>query len=177
MSCMGFVNEMAQPLHKKEGEKTDVKPKKKEVSMSALVRYNSPVESLSNWFDDFMDGSLFEAMDRDLTMHNWPKVDIVEEKDHYLLRADLPGMDKKDVSVVVEKDSLRIEGHKKEEKKKEKGRYSHFERTYGQFSRSFVLPDEVNAEKIEASMKNGVLELRLPKREEARRKSIEVKIN
>lgn len=145
--------------------------------MNALVRYNSPMNTLTNWIDELMEGSLFDAVDRELGTNSWPKVDILEENDHYLLRADLPGIDKKDVSVVVEKNSLRIEGHKKEEKKREKGKYCHFERSYGHFSRSFVLPDEVNAEKIEASMKNGVLELRLPKREEARRKAIEVKIN
>ncbi len=145
--------------------------------MNALVRYSNPVTSLSSWLDDILGGSLFEAADRELVWGNWPKVDISEEDDHYELKADLPGMDKKDISISIEKGVLSIEGEKKEETRKGKGKYCHYERSYGRFSRSFTLPDEVDAEKIEARMNNGVLELRLPKSERARRKAIEVKIN
>jgi len=133
---------------------------------------------LSSWLDDFFgNNSMFEALDREFTSGTWPRVDITEEDNTYVIKADIPGLDKKDISVTVENGTLRIEGEKKEELKKEKDKYFHLERTYGRFSRNFALPEEVDANGIDAKMNNGVLELRLPKTEKARPKAIEVKIN
>ncbi len=144
--------------------------------MSALIHYNSPVSGLSNWLDSFFNDSVFEAFDREVVDSNFPRVDITENGDNYLIRADLPGMDKKDISITIENGTLKIEGEKKEEQKKEHGKYYHLERRYGKFSRSFILPDEVLSEKIDAKMNNGVLELTLPKTEKAIPKAIEVKV-
>lgn len=143
--------------------------------MGALIRYSRPASTLADLLDDFFGESVFESTDRDFPAL-WPRVDITEETDHYALHADLPGLDRKDVKITVENGVLRIEGEKKEEKKREKGTYSHLERSYGQFSRSFTLPDGIDAEQIGAKMNNGVLELKLPKSEQAKRKAIEIKV-
>lgn len=145
--------------------------------MSSLIHYERPLQTLSSLFEDFIGDNAYESVNRELTNGDWPRVDIEEAEDQYIIKADLPGMDKKDVFITVEKGTIRLEGEKKTEQKKEKGRYSHLERSYGRFSRSFALPDEVDTEKINASMNNGVLELTLPKSEKAKPRSIEVKIN
>jgi HSP20 family protein len=145
--------------------------------MSALIRFERPMTALSSLFDDFFGNPVYESVNRELTYGSWPKVDIEEKESGYAIRADLPGLDKKDIAITVENGTLRIEGEKKEEHKVEKDRYYHLERSYGKFSRSFALPDEIDSGNIAASMKNGVLELTLPKSEKAKPKSIDVKIN
>lgn len=145
--------------------------------MNSLIRYSNPMSSLSNWIEEFFnDNRCYNSIDRELTSGNFPRVDITENETSYQIKADLPGMDKKDIAVNIENGVIRIEGEKKEEHKKEHGKYFHLERSYGHFSRSFALPEEVNAEKIEAKMHNGVLEVILPKSERARPKAIEVKV-
>ncbi len=145
--------------------------------MSALIRFERPVSSLSTLFDDFFGSNAFESVDRQVTGTSWPKVDIEESDAGYMIHADLPGLDKDAVKITIENGTLLIEGEKKAESRREKDRYYHLERSYGKFSRSFALPDEVDSQKISASMKNGVLELTLPKSEQAKPKSIEVKVN
>ena len=145
--------------------------------MTALTRYRAPTRSLSQLLDEFFDGSTFNRYDRRLSAGTWPKVDIVESDSEYTLRADLPGITKDDIKVTVENGVLSIAGEKKEEKQeKKKDRYSYFERSYGSFSRSFNLPEHVDAKNIEARCRNGVLELKLKKSEPAKPKSIEVKV-
>ena len=144
--------------------------------MSALIRFERPSTTLSSFFDDFFGENAFESVNREFSAGAWPKVDIEETENGYAIRADLPGMDKKDVSITVENGTLRIEGEKTEEHKKEKGRYYHLERSYGRFSRSFALPEDTDMEHIVAAMNNGVLELTLPKNEAAKPKAIEVKV-
>ena len=143
--------------------------------MNALIRHNNPVNSLTTWLDSFFDEPIFESIDREFT-GRFPKVDISENDTTYSIKADLPGLDKSDVSITVENGTLTIQGEKKEEHKKEHGKYYHLERSYGKFARSFMLPEEVLADKIDAKMHNGVLELTLPKTERATPRAIEVKI-
>jgi HSP20 family protein len=145
--------------------------------MSALIRYETPTTTLSNLFDDFLGNGVFNAWDRDISLVNYPRVDIVEEKDTYKITADMPGLDKKDIVVEIKNGVLSLSGEKKEEKtEKDKGRYYHYERRYGSFRREFALPDHVDAEHIEAKYANGVLELTLKKTEGAKPKQIEVKV-
>ncbi len=102
-------------------------------------------------------------------------VDIYSDSDHIFLEAELPGLSKKDVDVSVEKGVLTITG-KKTHEKIEKDHVHHLqERYFGSFSRSFTLPAIVDAKKIEAAMKDGVLRVTLNKREKAKAKRIEVK--
>ncbi|WP_414473879.1 Hsp20/alpha crystallin family protein [Microvirga sp. M2] len=103
-----------------------------------------------------------------------PVVDLVEKPDRYEVTAELPGMDEKNIEVKLSNGSLVISGEKKEEKEGKEANYFMTERRYGSFQRAIRLPEGVNADKIEASFKNGVLAVILPKTEEAK---TETKIN
>ncbi len=107
-----------------------------------------------------------------------PAVEIIEKKDKYILKAELPGIDKNDISIEIDENNvLTISGVKKEEieeNKKEEG-YYYSERVYGEFKRSFQLADDINIEKIEAEFKDGVLTIILPKKEEKKSKKITLK--
>lgn len=146
--------------------------------MSALVRYHNPDLSLSDWFEELLGDGLYSRSGRDITSTSWPRVDIVEDDAGYTLHADIPGMDKKDIRVTVENGVLTISGEKKTERKdKKKGSYEYYERSYGAFSRSFNLPEHVNADAIDASYGNGVLELKLKKTADAKPRQIDIKVN
>ena len=106
-----------------------------------------------------------------------PAVDIYDNNSNLVIKADLPGMAQKDIDVSVEDDVLRIKGEKKKEHEEKKDDYFRLERSYGYFERSFALPTNVDAAKVKATYKDGVLELTLPKREEAKPKQIKVDIN
>ena len=145
--------------------------------MSALIRYETPATTLSDLLDGFLDNGFFNAWDRDISLASYPRVDIVEEKDTYKITADMPGLDKKDISVEIKNGVLALSGEKKEEKtERDKNRYYHFERRFGSFRREFALPDHVDSDHVEAKYANGVLELTLKKTEAAKPKAIEVKV-
>jgi HSP20 family protein len=145
--------------------------------MNALIRFPNPATALSELIDDFFGSTELSRPNRELVATRWPEVDVVEDEKSYLLRADMPGLEKKDISVTVENGVLSISGEKKEERKEQKdGRFTYYERSYGKFNRSFNLPEHVDAEHIEANYKNGVLELKINKTEKAKPKEIEVKI-
>ncbi len=145
--------------------------------MSSLIRFQPAVTTLSDFFDEALNGNFFSRWNRELPETAYPTVDIVEGKDGFHIKADMPGLDKKDIKVEVENGVLTISGEKKEEKvEQEKNRYYHLERTYGSFCRSFRLPDNVSSENVDAKYANGVLELTLKKIEAAKPKSIEVKV-
>ncbi len=103
-------------------------------------------------------------------------VDITDEKDNIRVRAELPGLKKEDVEVSVEGDILTIKGEKKQEKETKEKDYIRSERYYGAFHRSFTLPAGVDAQKVNASYKDGVLEITLPKREDAKPKQVKVEV-
>ena len=109
---------------------------------------------------------------------NWrPSVDIFEDDDKLVLSVEVPGIDKKDIKINVENNVLSISGERKFEQEEKKDNFRRIERRYGSFYRSFTLPRAVDTEKIEATTKNGVLEITLPKREEAKPRQIEVSVN
>ena len=105
-----------------------------------------------------------------------PTVDLYEEKDEIVVKAELPGLTKDDIHVSLSDNILTIKGEKKKEEEDSGKDYYRSERVYGAFIRSLPLPAEVNPEKIHAAFKNGVLEVRLPKSEEAKKKAINVKV-
>ncbi|MCX8038345.1 MAG: Hsp20/alpha crystallin family protein [Candidatus Sumerlaeia bacterium] len=116
------------------------------------------------WFPSFIGGDLE------------PAVDIHEDDKEIVVTAELPGLKKDDFSVDLVGDRLTIRGEKKTEREERKRGAYYCERSYGSFSRTFVLPCEVQADKAEATYKDGVLTLRLPKTETAKPKQIAVKV-
>ncbi len=105
-----------------------------------------------------------------------PPVDVVEEKDRYVVRADLPGVDPADIEVTAEKGILTLRGERKAEKRESGDGYERIERVMGSFTRRFALPENVQADEIKAKFVHGVLEVTIPKQPEvaARRVSVEV---
>ncbi len=106
-----------------------------------------------------------------------PAVDIYEDDQGIVLKADLPDMDPKDVEVRIEDNTLYLKGERKMEQEVNENNYHRIERSYGSFARSFVLPHTVSPEKIAADYKNGVLKITMPKREESKPKQIKVNVN
>src|SRR5947207_9980669 len=106
-----------------------------------------------------------------------PSVDIFENKDHIVLEAELPGMNREDFELSVENNVITLRGERHFEKKDESDNYHRVERSYGSFTRSFTLPNTVSAERANAEYSNGVLRVTLPKREETKARRIEIKTN
>jgi len=106
-----------------------------------------------------------------------PSVDVYETDDEYVFEFELPGFKKDDVKVKVEDNVLTVSSEVKEEKKEDKGKNYHIvERRYGSFKRQFSLPEDCEVEKIDAKFENGVLQLKIQKKEEEKKKAIDVQI-
>jgi HSP20 family protein len=137
--------------------------------------------SLSH-FDPLANLRLFEdAFTRMLTEPQtnrpWaPSVDIYETENELVLKADLPDVDLKDIDVRVENQTLSISGERKFEKADAAKGYHRMERNYGQFTRSFAVPNSFDTEKIAADYKNGVLSVSLPKKEAAKPRQVKVEV-
>ena len=105
-----------------------------------------------------------------------PPVDIVENENELVVKADVPDMKFEDIDVRMENGTLTLRGERKFEKKSENGGYHRIERSYGSFARYFSLPDTVEADKVAAEFKNGVLTVTLPKKEAAKPRTIKVAV-
>ncbi len=105
-----------------------------------------------------------------------PTVEVKEETDHYILHADLPGLQKEDFSIAVEGNTLTLKGERKEEKESKENGARYTERVYGAFSRVLDFPTEIEAGQVKAAFKNGVLEITLPKSEKSKPKKVDVEI-
>ena len=141
--------------------------------MKTLVRYNPRSLSLASNFDRMMD-SFFS--DSPVTRSYAPTVDIREDENKYVLEAELPGLTEKDIDVKVEDNLLSISSKTEEKAEEKKNGYILRERRSKSFSRSFVVPKDVDKEKIEAGFKNGLLSLNLHKAPAAKPKSVEIKV-
>jgi HSP20 family protein len=106
-----------------------------------------------------------------------PAVDVYEEKDNVVIKAEIPGLSKEDISVQVTDSTLTIKGEKKREEEVKEDDYYRCERSFGSFTRAVNLPCDVKADQVKASFKNGVIEVRMSKTEEAKKKTITVKID
>ncbi len=104
-----------------------------------------------------------------------PAVDVSETGDKITIKAEVPGMEAKDIEIAMVGDTLTIKGEKKLEREEKEENYHTVERSYGSFTRAMKLPATVEADKVEASYKNGVLTVVLPKKEEVKPKAIEIK--
>lgn len=171
---------------------TQLPVKKEAVAPEAAEPTRHPLVSLrremDRLFDDFASGwpswplgrRLFEPrLWRDMEVEvNQPVVDVSETAQEYLISAELPGIEEKDIEVTLSDESITIKGEKKQEKEESGKGYQLSERSYGLFERSFGLPAGVDTAKISAQFSKGVLKLTLPKTAEAQRKQpkrIEVK--
>lgn len=113
--------------------------------------------------------------DEEIARGAWtPPVDIYENKDHIVLEAELPGMNREDFELTIENNVLTLRGERRFEKKDESDNYHRVERSYGAFSRSFTLPQTISGEGATAEYKNGVLRVTLAKREEVKARRIEI---
>ncbi|MGC9221905.1 MAG: Hsp20/alpha crystallin family protein [Solirubrobacteraceae bacterium] len=125
--------------------------------------------------------SLFESPVRasgsDGSQRRWiPAMDLVETDDHYVLRADLPGVSESDVKIELESDVLTISGERHSEHTAEQGGYLRIERSYGSFSRSLTLPEGVNPEAVSAKFDRGVLEVSIPKPEQIKPRKVTISV-
>jgi HSP20 family protein len=131
--------------------------------------------SIRQLFDNFMDF----PKDWEFPMDGgelFPSVDISETPQQYNIRAEMPGMKKEDAKISINNNVLTISGEKKSETKTEDKKYHRVESYYGAFQRSFTLPGGIKADKVEAQFKDGVLAITVPKSEEAKSKTVEIKV-
>ena len=111
------------------------------------------------------------------TLRRWvPAMDLLETADHFVLRADLPGMTQDDVKIELEDSVLTVSGERKAEHEDRQEGFYRVERAFGNFSRSLTLPKGVNADAVTASFDNGVLEIRIPKPEESKPRRISIAV-
>lgn len=150
-----------------------------EAAMLPARRTNSPPhplarlhDDLDRLFDSFFGGSGMPSLAR-LNRPSWPglasgflrpSVDIAENKTGYTIRVEIPGVEKEDVKLTIEDDTLLITGEKRQEKEGNDGGYHCVERSYGSFQRVISLPADCNHEKLEAKFRNGVLTITLPRK-------------
>ena len=147
--------------------------------MTTIARLE-PFRGLSTLQDQFnrLFNEQFRNPSEESALTSWaPAVDIYETPNELVVKADLPDVNEKDIDVRVENNLLTIRGERKFEKSVSEENFLRVERTYGSFSRSFSLPNTVNAEKIGAEYKNGVLTVTLPKREESKPRQVKVTVN
>jgi HSP20 family protein len=144
------------------------------------LREFMPFREMEKFFEDFM-GKRWGHW----PVFRWPEfkpeemapsVDVYEEGDNVVLKAELPGMKREDLEVNITDNTITISGEKKKEEKVERKDYLRMERSYGSFVRSFSLPSEVESEKANATFKDGILEIKVPKTEEAKKKKIKVSV-
>jgi HSP20 family protein len=148
---------------------------------NALTRWN-PLRELEDFQSRIL--SAFNPSSRrgngqeSLAMVEWaPLVDIAEDDKEYLITAELPEVKKEDVRVTTENGVLTVTGERKFEKEEKNRKWHRVERSYGSFARSFALPDDGDATKVNAEFKDGILKVHVAKSEAARPKQIEVKVN
>ena len=136
--------------------------------------HNNPLhEEIKQVFDKFLNDTDTDASS--VVTSQWvPRVDIKEEADRFVIFADLPGVDPKDIEINMDKGILSIKGERNTESKTENDRYSRVERAHGVFYRRFALPDSANPDGIAASGRHGVLEIAIPKRPETTPRRIAV---
>ncbi len=137
-------------------------------------------QDMEKWFDDAFRRplSLFRhpMMRFSEAEEIVPSVDILEEKGDIVVKAELPGVKKEDIDITLTDDTITISGEKKKEEEVKKKDYYRYESSYGSFCRTFSLPSEVQPDKAKSKMSDGVLEIRIPKTEEAKKKEVKVKI-
>lgn len=145
--------------------------------MKTVVRWNPQrnLSNIQNEFDRLMDSFFTPPVLGNATNANWGlALDVAEDTTQYTITAALPGVKGEELEITLDKDVLTIKGHMQQEEEREGVRYHLRERRYGSFSRSIRLPENVNAEAIEASHENGIVTIAIPKAEAVKPKRISV---
>lgn len=145
----------------------------------ALVKYNpfGDLRSIQEQMNRLLDLAWSREGGEELREGVWqPPVDIYEDEDSVIIKAELPGVDQKDIEVKIDNSTLTLRGERKHDQSVKKENYHRIERYYGSFQRSFSLPATIDQEKVRANCDKGVLTITLPKKEEVRPKQINVEV-
>ncbi len=149
--------------------------------MSSLIHWEPfhEIEEVTDRLGRVLDRTLRRAFGREsLIPADWaPAVDISETDKEYVIKAELPEVNKDDVRVNIQDDMLVIRGERRAEKEEKGRRYHRIERSYGTFARSFGIPEDADPTKITAEFRDGVLDVHLPKTTETKKRTIEVKVS
>ena len=160
--------------------KEAVKREPRELTISEPHRFLTPFEDMERWFEEafrrpilgpsWMPRIKFPEMMGEVSL----SVDIFEDGNDIVVKAEVPGMKKEDIEVNLTQDTVTISGQKKEEEKVEKKDFYRLERSFGTFTRKLRLPEGAQTDKVKASFKNGVLEVRIPKSPTATAKKVSI---
>ena len=145
--------------------------------MANVLSRRDPFAGLTRW-DGNIDRLFQDLWNNESTPEGRllaPAIDVSENESRLTVTAELPGLDRKDIEVAVKDGVLTIRGEKRMEEESKDAKFHRVERRYGAFYRALSLPDSVDSEKVDATFRNGVLQVSLPKRPERKPKSIEVK--
>jgi HSP20 family protein len=153
---------------------------RKELVM-AITRWDPfrELEGFNDRLNRFFGRNMLSELPREtMALSDWaPAVDVAETAEAFVVKAELPEVKKDDIKVNVEDGMLRISGERKQEKEEKTKRYHRIERSYGSFLRSFGLPENVDASKLSAEYKDGMLTVNLPKTAPSKPKAVEVKVS
>ena len=145
--------------------------------LNSMIRWNPTTSYLAarQPLFKFIDSVLDEAQGEEIAARSWvPPVDVQETEAAYKLYAELPGLKKEDIQITLENNVLRLSGERKFEGEVKRDNFQRIERTYGTFTRAFTLPTQVSAEGVQALFDNGVLTITVPKKEEAKARTIAI---
>ena len=145
----------------------------------AIVRYNPfhDLRTIQEQMNRLIDLAWNRESGEDIREGAWqPPVDIYEDENSVIIKAELPDVDQKDIEVKIEDNTLVLRGERKQDESIKKENYHRIERFYGAFQRSFALPLSIDREKVKASCEKGILTIILPKREETKPKQINVEV-
>jgi HSP20 family protein len=154
-----------------------------EIEKATPSRAMSPFEEMDRFFEDMFPRRWLRGLRREWPAWGdlatpfegkMPRVDVIDREDEILVRAEVPGVDKKDLEVSLTDNAVTIKGSTRHEEKEEKGDFYRSEISRGSFSRTVALPGEVDGDKAKASFKDGVVEIAMPKLEASKRRSIKV---
>ncbi len=144
-----------------------------------LVRWSpwGEMTTLQNRINRMFDDPFIRTgrMDDDVSMGRWnPAVDLYEKDDHFVIKAELPGVDKKDITIDLKDRLLTLSGERSYDNEVNEENYYRRERSYGKFQRAFTLPADVDSDKIKAEFKDGVLQVEVPKPEQKKPKTVTI---
>lgn len=162
---------------------TNKEEPKQEVKKVETARAMSPLDEMERLFDHYFSKGWMRPLSSDWPSFSRlaqpfegksPSVDVIERDDEVIVKAELPGVDKKDIDVSVTNNTVTIKGKTSHEEKEEKGDFYRCEISRGSYSRTLSLPAEVQEDKAKAKIKDGILELTLPKRSKSKRQKVKV---